>query len=341
MDLNDPYAFPLKIRALNQSPSTFWRGGKDIFFQWCKDPAQNHIRDWLADKDSYVTQQGDPHLGNIGSYLTEGQFGSLAFGMVDFDDSHRGPFQLELLQGLITLHLAAREAQLTLTDSRLEELTAIVLDNYRSAVLSDKSATELLADDPLVKKLLAVVPKREYAKELKRYVSDDNFVRVVATRKEDVKDILRPADKQLTDTIAAALSQAIADDPSLRRPLSPSRRQIPPRFHRIHRHPHPPRLFRLTRPQQIFRPDGTAPRQRQGQRHPLSQAADPLRPRARRPDPPRPALPRPPRRRGLRESQSPQTLPQRLLHHQQPDLLDHHPRTLDPGARARRHQEPG
>lgn len=216
MDLNDPYAFPLKVRALNQSPSTFWRGGKDLFFEWCKDPTHTQIRNWLADKDSYFTQQGDPHLGNIGSYLTEGPFGALAFGMVDFDDSHRAPFQLELLQGLVTLRLAAREAQITLTDSRMDELATIVLDNYRRAVLSDQSATELVADDPRVKKLLAVVPKKEYAKELARYADDDEFVRVVATRKTDIKDILRPVDRPLTDSIAAALSQAIADDPALR-----------------------------------------------------------------------------------------------------------------------------
>ena len=64
-------------------------------------------RAWLADRDAYVTQQGDQHLGNIGTYLAAGEFGTLGFGMVDFDDSQTLPFQFELLQGVISLRLAA------------------------------------------------------------------------------------------------------------------------------------------------------------------------------------------------------------------------------------------
>src|SRR6266511_937536 len=77
MSLTDPWAFPMKARAIASSHLNFWRGGKDLFFSWAKD----HTQDWMADKDAYVTQQGDPHFGNVGTYVAdEGPFPTLAFG---------------------------------------------------------------------------------------------------------------------------------------------------------------------------------------------------------------------------------------------------------------------
>src|SRR5215208_1751727 len=146
VDPADPLAFPAKIRSLSIDRYNFWRGAKDLFFIWCK----NNTQKWLSDKESYVRQEGDQHLGNVGTYMTGRNFGTLAFGMVDFDDSHNLPFQFELLQGIITLRLAAEENQISLDDDQLDQLISLVLENYENAANSTASATDLLADDPML-----------------------------------------------------------------------------------------------------------------------------------------------------------------------------------------------
>jgi len=201
MASDDPLAFPMKVRAVAADKSGLWRGGKDLFFQWCRD----HAADWLDDRGAYVTQQGDQHLGNIGTYLAAGEFGTLAFGMVDFDDSHRLPFQYELLQGVISLRLVAEHGGLALGDAGVDALVADVVKTYVSAAASDKTATDLLRDRPDVAKLLSAA-RADYARELGQFTRDGRFVPVRATRKE-VKDVLRPAADR-ADDLAAGIAEA-------------------------------------------------------------------------------------------------------------------------------------
>jgi len=170
VDPNDPLAFAAKVRALSIDRYNFWRGAKDLFFIWCKNNTQN----WLADKESYLRQEGDQHLGNVGTYMTGRNFGTMAFGMVDFDDSHKLPFQFELLQGIITLRLAAEARQVSLDDDQLDQLISSVLENYENAANSTKDATDLLADRkdgviPIRRDgQIAVVPLRDVIAETRR-----------------------------------------------------------------------------------------------------------------------------------------------------------------------------
>lgn len=129
MDPDDPLALPLKLRSLTQNPYKFWRGSKDLFFKWCKSNAS----DWFADTGTFTPCHGDLHLGNIGSYACDRGWGVLALGMVDFDDSATLPFQIELLQGLISLRLAGRQNSIALNDAEADRLTNTLLDAYRVA----------------------------------------------------------------------------------------------------------------------------------------------------------------------------------------------------------------
>jgi uncharacterized protein (DUF2252 family) len=205
---DDPLAFPMKFRAVAANQTGLWRGGKDLFFQWCRD----HANDWLDDRDAYVTQQGDQHLGNVGTYLAAGEFGTLAFGMVDFDDSHRLPFQYELLQGVISLRLTAAEAGLHLDDAAVERLVRDVSATYAAAATSNATATAQLRDMPDVAKLLQAADKREYTRELADFTRDGKFVPVRATKKE-LKDVLRPA-LERADELAAGIAEAVERSPS-------------------------------------------------------------------------------------------------------------------------------
>ncbi len=203
----DPLGFPLKVKSLGEEPYMFWRGGKDLFFRWCKSNAA----DWLAAAPTqYVPTHGDLHLGNIGSYAAEGGFGAMAFGMVDFDDSARLPYQLELLQGVVTLHLVARANHIDLTSAGDQELADTIVAAYREGLGSGKTSYELLKDDQAVRNVL---PKENtpYAKELTQYVHDGQFRPNIKNSNGTLKEVLRREPVASYDAFAHGLAQALAD----------------------------------------------------------------------------------------------------------------------------------
>lgn len=207
----DSLALPMKLRSLVADEYGLWRGGKDLFFYWCKD----HCADWLEDQGAVMTVHGDQHLGNIGTYLVDQQTGELAFGMVDFDDSHRMPFMFELLQGVVTIRLTARENGIELNREQSERLIWAMLEDYRRAAKSSQTATELLQNEPMVAKLLAGAPRRNFEKELKHYVGrDGKLVSQIVTRKGEVKEILRGADA-LRDAMARGIAQCLEHSPEM------------------------------------------------------------------------------------------------------------------------------
>ena len=208
---NDDLAFPMKIWALSADQYAFWRGSRDLYFTWCR--GTDHGADWLADKGSYVVNHGDLHLGNIGRYAKNGAFGSISFGAVDFDDTARLPFQIELLQGLITLRLAARENNIEL-GGRREELARAMFDSYRSAVTSNKTTLELISDERGIGKFIEQAQKHSYEKTLLKFTDDaGHFLKYVHTKRSlqqgpAPKEILRPA-RERTDDMARGIAQAL------------------------------------------------------------------------------------------------------------------------------------
>ncbi|HVT88503.1 MAG TPA: DUF2252 family protein [Tepidisphaeraceae bacterium] len=213
MSSDDPLDFAMKVRSLADDPYKFWRGSKDLFFIWCK----SNTTDWLADQGAYLPNHGDLHLGNIGTYAAEGGWGKLAFGMVDFDDSAVLPFQIELLQGLITLELTARQNHLALDEAADQQLLKNLVDSYRTAVNSRRNANNLLLDEQ--DKTLAKMLKRasvSYERELDDWVVEDKFRSIVASEKGKLKDILRPA-MQRADEFADGVAQAISNEPDFKK----------------------------------------------------------------------------------------------------------------------------
>ncbi len=209
VDSKDPLAMPAKVRSLSADRYAFWRGAKDLFFLWCK----NNTQTWLDDKDAYVRQEGDQHLGNVGTYITGRNFGTLAFGMVDFDDSHRLPFQFELLQGIITLRLAAEENKISIDDDQLDQLISTVLENYEIGATSMQDATDLLTNDPTINRMKVRLARKNYAHEINEYTDNSQKLRPLAPLRKP-KDIFRPAmDK--ADAVSLGIAQAIARSPDM------------------------------------------------------------------------------------------------------------------------------
>src|SRR5262249_17693286 len=183
---DDPLGFAMKVRSLRANPYKFWRGSRELFWVWC----QTHCRDWMSDADAVMTCHGDPHFGNIGAYASADGFGKLAFGMVDFDDSHRLPFQFELLQGIVTLRLVAQANHLDVSDALIGQ----VLRDYRAAAESQKDATQLLANDPIARELLQ--SHADYHSVIERLTESGNFRPTIVDENGQTKEILRPARDQ-------------------------------------------------------------------------------------------------------------------------------------------------
>jgi uncharacterized protein (DUF2252 family) len=208
----DTLSLPMKIRSLASDEYKFWRGSKDLFFQWGKQNCQ----DWLKDPKAFLPNHGDLHLGNIGSYVTEEGLHTLSFGMVDFDDSARLPFEFELLQGVITLDLVIRQNKLELTPEQIAQIDDKLFESYRYAVNSRRNAGQMLKDVPTVAKLLAEAGKKPYADDLDKFTEAGKF-RLVVKKKDSLTDILDPVDPRRWDDFAQAIVEAIKHDERLKR----------------------------------------------------------------------------------------------------------------------------
>lgn len=204
----DPFGFPLKVATLAESKYKFWRGSKDLFYRWSKSATS----DWLGDPASYIISHGDLHPGNIGSYAVSAN--RLAIGWVDFDDSARLPFQLELLHGVISFHLIAEA-----NDIPVSELTPVIdaiFTSYRSALSTGRTVDDLLTDERAARKLKS--------KEGRPYDTGDflngtgDFRPAIVSKSGKMKEILRPVTGQ-TDAFANAIWKAIEQNAELRSKL--------------------------------------------------------------------------------------------------------------------------
>ncbi len=209
---NEELGFALKIRSIARSEYHFWRGTKFLFMKWSKA----NCSDWYADRSSYVPSHGDVHPGNIGTYPSNSGFGETGFGLVDFDDSAKLPWQIDLLQAAISLQLVAYENNIELSDRDQEKIIKKLCESYRVAQQSKKNAKELLHASPLVMQVLEESEEDTYKKELKKLTKEDKFLEVI--QKSDlVTDILQPVAETRYDAFAMGVVQAIQNDNRLKK----------------------------------------------------------------------------------------------------------------------------
>jgi len=205
----DALGFPMKVRAIAQSPYHFWRGGKDFFFAWVKVNAT----DW-AQQAGYPGH-GDLHFGNLGVYASEGSFGAVAFGMTDFDDSTSLPIPLQLLDGAITLRLAAIDTSTDYTPDDAAHFTHDLIDAYRVALNYTGDATAQLQEVKPIAKLLKKANKETYDELLNKMIESGKFRKLLRNKEGDVTNILRPAMAR-ADDVATVIAQAAQRSPRLK-----------------------------------------------------------------------------------------------------------------------------
>ena len=210
MSPEDPLGLAMKVRNLSANSYRFWRGAKEPFYEWSKtNPV---VQGWLKDADARIVIHGDLHPGNIGIYASQGNFGKeVAFGAVDFDETTKLPFQVELLQGVITFELLARQRSIRLSEAEEQEMVETLLRTYRNTLESDKTATELLAEHPWVVSLLRQADKDKYREEVQKYVEGGKFVPRVLDRQGKVREVLREAKGK--GTVSDAIQDALLHTP--------------------------------------------------------------------------------------------------------------------------------
>jgi hypothetical protein len=133
--------------------------------------------------------------------------------MTDFDDTARLPFQIELLQGLISLRLAARENDIQLNGARRDELARTMFDAYRAALMSEKSTSELVAGEQRIGRFTDQTQKDAYDAILEKFTDGrGKFKSIVTSPKDKAKEILRPA-MDRADALAKGIAQGLANSP--------------------------------------------------------------------------------------------------------------------------------
>jgi RNA polymerase sigma factor (sigma-70 family) len=180
-------AFSWHSAALQASPVAFWRGSQPLFFAWCKE----NTEDWLADSASYLVCAANPEVEDAGR--------SSAY--FQLNNSASLPLQIELLQGLISVRIAALNRTLAQDSVDQEKLTSVFCDTFRQSMLTD----DTVVDDSDALKFKSA----EIQADLNEYIDSGNHLRsLVRGRRRKLIDVLRPSPfstEQLADGIQSAM----------------------------------------------------------------------------------------------------------------------------------------
>lgn len=213
---DDPRALPMKVRSLLVGPYNFFRGTADLYYDWCN----RHAEDWLRDASALVTLHGDVHIGNVGTFLTgRRDTTELGFGLVDFDEAVRGPFQLDLLRALAALRFAADERNIDIED--WNKVADDLLAAYAHGAREGVSIKKLAKQNPAVADLLAKARESNHADYVAQFCDPANPTRFRAVRfkKDRPSDLLEPVDAATREKLVNAFCQ-YADQPPQRDSLN-------------------------------------------------------------------------------------------------------------------------
>lgn len=202
---DDPRELPMKLRSIIQDGVSFFRGTTDLFYEWCA----KSCADWMrGDAAGHVQLHGDLHIGNLGTHPeTDGSAIAPRFGVVDFDETIRGPYQFDLLRGLTALRFAAASRGTRLDDDDWHEIATDLCKSYANNMAS--RAPEKPESD--VKKLLEKAAKGRWDEHLAKYAESDGAqlrFRRTRLKKKALSDIMEPTDPERWSAIVKALAIA-------------------------------------------------------------------------------------------------------------------------------------
>jgi RNA polymerase sigma factor (sigma-70 family) len=206
ISLDDPLAFPAKIRQLAGDRGRFAQGADELFYRWCGVNAA----DWLTGEQEWVTTHGDLSLDHVGVAVSALGPGRPAVGLSGFDDAATLPIQIELLRGLVNLRALADQQGVMIDSGAARELSRTLVDAFASGCSSpDRAEAELLAH-PWFAELIGRCD-RGYKEELQQYSADGRtFAGLVQRGPGGIKDVLERALDQ-RERAARIIARSVAD----------------------------------------------------------------------------------------------------------------------------------
>ncbi len=179
----DDTGWALKVESMSGSEEAFARGGRDLFFVW----ARGACADWARDYRNLTWCHGDARLENAGVYVADVGSAHLAVGLTGFDDAYVGPFQVDVLQAVVSLRMSAVRAGLAVSPGRGSQVVRDVASAFRQGLRSGRTATEAYGDDPRVRDLL--LPGDATLRDAaERDTEEGHFSREVRGRRGELTD---------------------------------------------------------------------------------------------------------------------------------------------------------
>lgn len=185
-------AWSMKFASLSRDEYDFFRGTADLF----ADELRTRRDDWRDASIPHVQLHGDVHIGNMGTFRGRGALpGAIRFGLVDFDESLVGPFEIDLLRGATALRFAAKEKRLGIGEQDLDDAIEAMCSAYAAALLDPPVGNELAARFRVVRRLL----KKARSEESDAYINEFAVgpplrFRAARTKKDRAVDVMRTVD---------------------------------------------------------------------------------------------------------------------------------------------------
>ncbi|HRZ87819.1 MAG TPA: DUF2252 family protein, partial [bacterium] len=155
----DPDAAAAKFTKMSSGLFAFYRGTSDLFYKY--NEYYGIDESFVVRKDAQLQLHGDFHLENFGAYRSE--TGNVVFDLVDFDDTFRGPYLLDLRRMAVSLMIVCEEKGMA---PEAEQVVMLFLRSYeqmmRSIAAGDRRADFCYrngADVPAVDTIISAVKR--------------------------------------------------------------------------------------------------------------------------------------------------------------------------------------
>jgi len=118
-----PAAAAVKFQKMSGNLFVFYRGTSDVFYEYAA--CYGIDKNLVPGEGARVQLHGDYHLENFGAFRSES--GEVTFDLLDFDDTFRGPYILDLRRMAVAIIIACEEKGLF---EKADEMVDLFLQSY-------------------------------------------------------------------------------------------------------------------------------------------------------------------------------------------------------------------
>ncbi len=203
IDRQDPLAWPLKLEVISRDPYAFFRGTADLFYLVC----HQRLATLSHSGAPTVRLHGDVHVGNIGTYQSNGPLGSdIGVGLVDWDETVDGPYYLDLLRAGVALRYTAKVNGLRLQNRAIALVHDALVEAYDEAISGDITATSLARTEASLQRLIKDARGKSLKKKLGKHIEFKTLrFRPMRQKRGRVTELTQPVSVAKRRSIVEAL----------------------------------------------------------------------------------------------------------------------------------------